>query len=148
MQAQLDDETFNFFSKLITMRNSATHNFSADFNAIKNFIELFICYLSSNILDKPSDEFIKHENVLSEPVMGEWYISVIDSKHHEYPTYYLKNPNLLLPNNRPKILLNLNYNSHLNSEVLNIGDKIRFQLKIVESRDGLNYYANSAKKLE
>lgn len=144
MQAQLDDQTFNYFSKLITIRNSATHNFSADFTTIRNFIELFIPYLTSNILVTPIDEFKKHENTQAEPVSDEWYISEIDSKHTEYPTYYLKNPNLVLRNNRTKIVLDLRFNSHLRADELSIGDKIKFQLNITGNEAKLNYFAKNA----
>lgn len=144
MQAQLDDPSYNYFSKLITIRNSATHNFSADFTTIRNFIELFIPYLTSNILVTPIDELKKHENTQAEPVSDEWYISEIDSKHTEYPTYYLKNPNLVLRNNRTKIVLDLRFNSHLRADELSIGDKIKFQLNITGNDAKLNYFAKNA----
>lgn len=148
MQAQLDEQSCNYFSKLITIRNSATHNFSADFNTITNFIELFISYLTSNILDTPKAELIKHENTQADPVKDEWYISEIESKHSEYSSYYLKNPNLLLRSNRTHILLDIRFNDHLKSDELQIGDRINFQLGIRE-RDGIfSYFANNAQKSE
>lgn len=148
MQAQLDEQSYNYFSKLITIRNSATHNFSADFTTITNFIELFKSYLTSNILDIPTDELVKHENTQSEPVKDEWYRSEIDSKHPEYPIYYLKNPGLALRNNRTKILLNLRFNQHLKAEELNLGDKVKFQLNITEKNGEFNYFANNAQIIE
>lgn len=148
MQAQLDEQTFNYYSKLITIRNSATHNFSADFTTITNFIERFISYLTSNILDIPTGELVKHENTQSEPVKDEWYSSEIDSKHPEYPIYYLKNPSLALRNNRTKILLNLRFNQQLKAEELNVGDKVKFQLNITEKNGEFNYFANNALIIE
>jgi len=155
MQAQLDDQTFNYFSKLITMRNSATHNFSADFNAITNFIEPFMSYLTSNILDIPTGELIKHKNTDSEPIDGATYVTIISGFKSETQIFFLKNPNLKLIVGRPSILLHLNNiisepkPSHEEMGML-IGKSIEFQLIISLNSSGQvnNYYAKNARIIE
>ncbi|HBG62227.1 MAG: hypothetical protein A2266_09250 [Bacteroidetes bacterium RIFOXYA12_FULL_40_10] len=142
MQAQLDEPSYNFFSKLITIRNSATHNFSADFTTITNFIEPFISYLTSNILDIPTGELIKYENIQAEPVKDEWYSSVITSKDTTYDNkYYLSNPNIKLKNGRTHIVLDLRFNKELITKELRLGDKVKYQLKINENNGVFYYFA-------
>lgn len=148
MLAQIDEQVYNNFSKLLMIRNSATHNFSVNFSTITNFIELFFDYLSSNILDIPNDELVKHENTFSEPVNDAWYISEIESKDINYPRYFLRNPNLILKNSRTNILLDLRFNRELKADELNLLDKIRFQLNISENDKGIiNYFAKNAQKV-
>ncbi len=147
MKAQLDEQSYNNYSKLITLRNSATHNFSADFTTIKVFIELFIAYLTSYKLDTLPDELVKPENTLSEPVHDKRYTAVVASKDPQYDnSYYLRNPNLRLEYNRTHILLDLRFNHCLKADELKIGDLVTFQLNI--NNVTKNYYANNARKYE
>lgn len=155
MQSQLDDQTFNYFSKLITIRNSATHNFSANFNAITNFIEPFMSYLTSNILEIPCDELMKHESQDSEPIDGATYFTIIAGLKRGTQIFFLKNPNLKLSAGRPSILLHLNNiisvpkPSHDEMGIL-IGKSIEFELIISLNSAGQvnNYYAKNAKIID
>ena len=151
MQNQLGKNKYDYFSKLLTIRNKAAHEFVADFSYIKNFVDLLLEYLMDTILDTPLSDLKNHEDtpnetVLFEPANGEYYNSEIISVHSNGYKFYLKNPNLNLQVGLTNIILNSNYNRHVDPKKLIVGAKIKFKLKIDYKFDGSvkNYFANDA----
>ncbi|MCF8306313.1 MAG: hypothetical protein K9I80_07755 [Ignavibacteriales bacterium] len=148
MQSQIGEAVYSKYSKLINIRNSAVHNFSADFNSFIQFSELFINYLTSNIFNEiiPNSST---EDQISEPVHNQHYISRIESRDNQGRWYSLKNPNLNLGEGSETIILYVDRNQDLPTEKLNIGCRVSFKLFISRKEDGkVKYFANEAKIIE
>lgn len=131
MKSQLNNQ-FDKYEKLLKIRNEATHNFNADFKAIKDYFELFITYLTSDIFFNNAEE----------PINNKYYTSEIESKSGY--TCNLKNPSLKLKSGCTYIRLNYKENSKIKPEKCQPGDKIKFQLKISDNWGAKNYFAINA----
>ncbi|HZK92900.1 MAG TPA: hypothetical protein VFC67_01735 [Prolixibacteraceae bacterium] len=139
MKDQLSDSFYKRWTILLALRNGITHSFIADFFKMKNFILRIFEYLNDDIND---DYFVENKKyLLQEPIAGNSYESKILSKHPTYETYYLENPGLNLLDKRDNIVLDKRFNKQLDSQMLEGGMKIRFELKIVDRDSGFNYFA-------
>lgn len=143
MAEQLGKEKFDYWSKLIYIRNKAAHQFIADYRKVENFLELLLGYLNDEYVEAHE----KYEKSLQQPVNGAVYESMVESKHPELDIYFVKNPDLDLEN-RTHIVLNLRFNRDLYNVTLIKGDKIRFTLMVNEKSNHRNYYANNATLIE
>jgi CheY-like chemotaxis protein len=145
IQDQLGDDFFYHWSKMLSIRNGGAHYFNVNFNKLKTFVLLLFEYLNTEI---SNDFIVENEKfVLKEPINGEVYDSIILSKHRDYETYYLKNPELNLLFGINSILLDLRFNMHLGSKQLEIGTKIKFVLKIIENGKTVKYTATKSEIL-
>jgi len=143
MAEQLGKEKYDYWSKLITIRNKAAHQFIADYRKVENFLELLLAYLNDEYIEAHE----KLEKTLHQPINGAVYESVIESKHRDFERYYLKNPELDL-DGWSSIILDLNFNRNIDKISLSVGDRVRFTLKIIEKSETTYYYANNATLIE
>ena len=140
MADQLNKEKYVYYRELVSLRNKAVHQLNSNSLHVGKFIALLLDYLN----DDYTEVHEKYATRLQSPINGHTYESVIRSKHSVYDWYYIENPGLDLIG-RTDIVLNSSYYPNI---TFNVGDKVRFKLKITENERNRNYFAFYATVIE